>query len=729
VIAAGLLMMVVCVAAALDSLRYRGQPPEVLGRLSTRWRFILHSGLQGVGYAGVGVTLFPLINPEEQFLLGMMLCCVLAVGATAVATVRDAALAFVVTMSVGMALALLRDPRFDARMTGYLLLLQGVLTVAVVLCVLAHDAGFRARLRAETDAQQEREAVNLLLRDFESQADDWVWEIDAQRRLVHVADRMLQALGLGSSSSLLWLDFVMAVGGDRAAVLTQRLREPTAFRGFEVTPALPAGGKSEPVCWSISGVPVFDAQGALVGWRGLVRDVTVVRAQARELHRLAHTDALTGLVNRHVLLQRCAQLGGRNASGVESGAAAPALFLLDLDNFKAVNDTFGHQVGDQLLQEVGRRLTVCVADWLPAAQAVLSRLGGDEFALLVEQSMAAARRDALAQALLEALRPPWQTASLRVEVRASIGVADWKPPCTDAVRLLQNADVALYEAKAAGRDTVRVFNDEISGRLARRTAVIRGLGAALEAARTPEGCDAVQGELSLHYQPQHDLASGEVVGAEALLRWHHPLRGWMPTQEFIRIAEDTGLIVPLGLWVLERACRDALTWPAHWCVSVNVSGVQLGSRDLVHSFAEVLERTGLPPHRLTLEITETALLAEPARAQAHLHALRGLGMGIALDDFGTGYSSLAYLATLPIDLLKIDRSFTAALAVGGPPADTILHTILQLGRGLGLKTLAEGVETAAQVETLRRLGCERVQGFRFSRPVPAAELPVRFGVA
>lgn len=590
-----------------------------------------------------------------------------------------------------------------------------------------------------------------MLHDFETQSDAWSWAADHEGRLTHAAERMARELGAASPAQLLGVPLLQLLRfgeGGPSLAMQQGFRDApsprmpadhvwlmgclagrTPFRGVEVQVHSPA---RHTLWWSVSGVPVHDEIGLQIGWRGVVRDVTTLHEQSSALERLAHVDTLTGLANRHVLQSRTEQAVAALAQAVElPGEDTPSplsLYLLDLDNFKSVNDHFGHLVGDRLLQEVARRLQDCLDD--SPHSGVLARLGGDEFALLVEQPLHVVEREALALALLATLREPWTPEDLCVEVRASLGVAAWTGPAHTASLLLQQADIALYEAKAAGRDLVRLFDTAMGERMAERHLVIHELGQALASAQRtlahPERPEPERpcGRLSVHYQPQHDVADGRLTGFEALVRWRHPQRGWISPAQFIPVAEETGLVVALGEWVLRQACRDAVGWGGDSKIAVNVSGVQLASRHLVRTVAQVLAETGLPPFRLELEVTETAVLADPAAARTRMQSLRSLGIGLGLDDFGTGYSSLAYLRTYPINTLKIDRSFITGLSAG-TQADMILRTIVQLGQGLGMKTLAEGVETAEQLDTLRRHGCLQVQGYLFAAAMTAQDAAER----
>ena len=701
--------------------------------------------------AMLAVQAFPEMAREGQFLVGVMLGGALCAGAIELAALPVLSALWAGTLGVGALLALLvvGTPVFSVAFA--LLVLIGLL---VSVSVRGVSRTLLARLQAQSEAARGEHTISMLLRDFETQSDAWTWSGDRAGRLWQVAPRMAAELGLKAPQVLVGQDLVQVLrSGEGGASLAMRqgfrgridarmpaelmalmaaLQSGQPFRGIEVAVSRPG---RPPSWWSISGVPVLDALGLQTGWRGIVRDVTLLRQQSGELERLARTDTLTGLANRHVLQQRAEAavqaLARRSPPVPGADDDSPlSLLLLDLDNFKTVNDHFGHLVGDLLLQEVARRLRAVLEERgldVLEPEGVLARLGGDEFALLVERPMLAVEREDLALALLAALREPWQHETLWVEIRASLGAAAWDGPGTRAARLLQQADIALYEAKAAGRDMVRLFDAAMGERMAGRHLVIQELGQALEAARRrlarggerqPEpSC----GWLSVHYQPQHDVADGRLTGFEALLRWRHPQRGWISPADFVPVAEETGLVVALGEWVLRQACHDAARWGGDTKIAVNVSGVQFAGRHLVRTVSEVLAETGLAPRRLELEITETAVLADPASARTRMQALRTLGIRLGLDDFGTGHSSLSSLRTYPITTLKIDRSFVVALDGGGPQADQILRTIVQLGQALGMKTLAEGVETAAQLEVLRRHGCDQVQGYLFAAALDVKE--------
>ena len=433
---------------------------------------------------------------------------------------------------------------------------------------------------------------------------------------------------------------------------------------------------------------------------GIVRRITAALASSRaEAHRLSLHDTLTGLPNRAMFAERMDEA----LSHVQRQSVA--LLCLDLDRFKQVNDTLGHSCGDALLR--------CVADRLRGnvrPDDTVTRLGGDEFAV-IQMASGADEARCLAQRLVDALSEPYELAGHRVVVGASIGVALAPGDTRAPDGLLQLADLALYRAKSDGRGTFCFFET--------------GMDAKLQARRMLEADlrQAVAGhEFELHYQPVVALASGAISSFEALVRWRHPQRGLVSPGDFIPVAEETGLIVPMGDWVLRQACAEAASWPGSVSVAVNISAVQFRGDTLVASVFEALSATGLAPGRLELEITETALLADADSILATLHHLRAFGVRIAMDDFGTGYSSLSYLRSFPFDKIKIDQSFIRDIETS-MDCKAIVRAVTGLGGNLGIPTTAEGVETIEQLNQLRAEGCDLVQGYYFSRPVPAGSVP------
>ncbi len=445
----------------------------------------------------------------------------------------------------------------------------------------------------------------------------------------------------------------------------------------------------------------YDAQGRPVRSMGAIIDVTRSRQAEARITYLAFHDTLTGLPNRARFHERL-----QAALGMAERGRDVAVLSLDLDCFKDVNDTQGHSVGDALLRDVALRLKSVVD---PSCS--IARLGGDEFAVIqcgCEQPQAAA---ALAARIAEALSLPFTPEGHQLAIATSIGIALAPRDGPDVDTILKAADLALYAAKAEGRGRFRFFEAAMSSRAERRLALAADLRRALAGE-----------EFEVYYQPILRAGTLEPVALEALLRWRHPERGLVMPDDFIPLAEELGLIVPMGEWVLARACADAATWPGSVRVAVNLSAVQFASPGLAASVARVLERSGLGPGRLELEITETVMLQDSDATMATLHRIRAMGMRVALDDFGTGYSSLSYLRSFPFDKVKIDRSFARDLG-RSPQGNAIMHAVLDLCAGLGMTTTVEGVETAEQLRAVTALGCGEVQGFLFSRAVPASQVP------
>jgi diguanylate cyclase (GGDEF)-like protein len=379
------------------------------------------------------------------------------------------------------------------------------------------------------------------------------------------------------------------------------------------------------------------------------------------------------------------------------------VLCLDLDHFKGVNDTLGHPVGDVLLKAVAKRLRTCVTE-----DDTVARLGGDEFAIIVDVDKPE-EVNVLADELVEALSAPYELDGNHIVVSTSIGIALAPSDGNTADQLLKNADMAMYRAKADGRGIHRFFEPEMDARLQARRALELDLRRAI-----------VQGDFELHYQPLINIQNEVITGFEALVRWRHSERGMVSPAEFIPLAEETGLIVPIGEWVLRTACAEASTWPEHIRIAVNLSAVQFKNRKLVEVIMNALAAARLSPHRLELEITESVLLQDDDATLAMLHQMRGLGVRISMDDFGTGYSSLSYLRKFPFDKIKIDQSFIRDLSKGDDSI-AIVRAVASLATSLNIATVAEGVETADQLEIARTEGCTEVQGYFFSRPVAAAK--------
>ena len=491
------------------------------------------------------------------------------------------------------------------------------------------------------------------------------------------------------------LEQSIAAGNHKGKTVSDLMAERTAFLSQRMTGTY-FQEMDHGLVIAITNQPTTDG-----GWVATYEDVTERRQAEERIAFMARHDALTGLPNRILLSERIeqalAQLG-RNAGGF-------AVIFLDLDNFKQVNDTLGHPIGDRLLCAVAERLQACVRE----VDAV-ARLSADEFAIVqlgVNQPEDAA---VLARRVVEVVSAPYLLEGNRIAIGISVGISIAPSDGTASDKLLKNADVALNRAKSDGRGTWRFFEAEMDARLQARRSLELDLREAL-----------AKNELDLFYQPLYDLDHEWISGFEALLRWRHPTRGFISPAEFIPVAEEIGLIDTLGEWVLHRACADAAHWPPGLKVAVNVSPAQFKSTRLVPAVTQALTSSGFPAKRLELEITESVLLANSGATLATLHALRKLGLRFSLDDFGTGYSSLSYLRSFPFDKIKIDQSFIRDVAATDD-ANTIVRAIIDLSRSLGMRTTAEGVETEEQLTRLRQKGCNEVQGYLFSKPVPVREV-------
>jgi diguanylate cyclase (GGDEF)-like protein len=522
---------------------------------------------------------------------------------------------------------------------------------------------------------------------------------DSQTRLIFCNERYLEMYGLLPDAArpgrflrdLLALRIQTGTFGEDPDEYIVRLKEHIADGDtFSQIATLPDGRSVAVVSKPVSGG----------GWLATHEDITERQRSEERVAHMARHDALTDLPNRVLLRERLEH----ELKRVKRGECL-AVLCLDLDQFKSVNDALGHPIGDELLKLVAERLRGCTRE-----PDTVARLGGDEFAIIMTQMQQPTDAAALAKRIRESIAKPYQIEGHTIVTDISIGISVAPFDAADPDPLLRNADMALYGAKADGRGTFRFFEPEMNTRMKARRELEMDLRRAL-----------VGKEFELHYQPLVSLESSEINAFEALLRWNHPKRGLIPPHDFIPVAEETGLIVPLGEWVLKAACYEAVEWPDHVKVAVNLSPAQLNNRNLLNVVTAALGETGMPARKLQLEITETVLLQNTFATLQTLHELRKLGVQIALDDFGTGYSSLSYLRSFPFDKIKIDRSFIQDLANGQEPV-AIVQAVANLAKSLKMASTAEGVETQQQMDMLQALGCTEMQGYLFSRARPANEI-------
>jgi diguanylate cyclase (GGDEF)-like protein/PAS domain S-box-containing protein len=559
---------------------------------------------------------------------------------------------------------------------------------------LLEDELSRCRLEAEETRQR--------LVDFISTASDAMWETDADLRVVRRNDpRNPETQGGRADDNGYFLGktaFEVSDGDPASDPLLAAhhddllCRRP--FRGFVHRMVRQDGS----VIWrEAAGIPFFDKDGAFQGYRGTARDITRSKTDEARIAFLARHDSLTELPNRLLFRERLE----RSLAEIKTGQSL-AVLIVDLDGFKMINDTLGHPVGDSLLRIAGERLSACIRN-----NDTVARVGSDEFAIVQVDLEEPREAAAFAQRLVDLIGQPYEIDSHRIAASVTIGIALAPKDGVDPDHLLKNAEIALYRAKLDDPGAWRFFRPEMGQLVAARRTLENELRSAIG-----------NGELELFYQPFYNVQSGEICAFEALLRWRHPLRGMVFPDQFVPLAEETGLIVPIGEWVLHKACAEAVRWPEHINVSVNLSSVQFRKRTPVEAVMDALSASGLAARRLELEITETVLMKNSEGVLTALHQLRELGSRISMDDFGTGYSSLSYLRSFPFDKIKIDRSFIQNLT-GDPGGRAIFRAIAALGTSLRMATTAEGVETMAQFAIVRAEGCTEVQGYLFGEPTPA----------
>jgi predicted signal transduction protein with EAL and GGDEF domain len=549
------------------------------------------------------------------------------------------------------------------------------------------------------------------------------WHWDMTEPLAHWSDEMYRVLGMGPGACAPhfanFLALLVPEDRDALRVTFDAVSAKRGSHSFECR-IKTLEGEERILSGKISSQV---AGGKVMRLHGTIQDVTERKRAEQEIRRLAHFDSLTGLANRKFFgdhLERTVRRARRNGERI-------AVMFVDLDRFKRINDTLGHAAGDVLLNEVARRLNLCVraGDYLArdgsesspageAAKARIARLGGDEFTVLLDAISHPQDAAKVARRILKEIANPFSLEGGEVVVTASVGISVFPDDASDARALLKNADSAMYRSKELGRNTYQFFAKEMNTETFEKLTMEGELRRALE-----------HGQFELHYQPKLDVRNARVVGVEALVRWRHPKRGMLSPADFIPLAEESGLIVQIGEWVLDAACRQLKDWQGQGLgdvnMAINLASPSLQQPGLVGRVAAVLRQFGVRPEQLTVEATESILLRDAAGTVSTLTQLRDLGVRISIDDFGTGYSSLSYLRRFPIDQLKIDRSFVKEMTENAHDS-AICSAIISLGRGLELEVVAEGVETARQAHALTLQGCHLMQGYLFGRPAPAQEI-------
>ncbi|WP_208987405.1 putative bifunctional diguanylate cyclase/phosphodiesterase [Roseibium marinum] len=674
-------------------LRAKRAPIELASRRSLS-KAVQHATMLSFLWAVVPIAAFANGDTTGMWIASCVTTAMICGGGFALATVPQAAFRWVAILFIASTVTLAIHGNVFMWPLFFLLV---SFTLVVIGSVTSTGWLFASHFLAEAELKQRGELIALLLNEFEEKASDWIWESDAKGFLRNVSGRFLHASGRSRQdlSALRMVDLAYSLNDSDARMAVAELESAIgtreAFRGIVIGVDV----KGEERWWSLAARPVVDAKGSFAGYRGVASDITEARRASALVSHLAEHDSLTGIGNRSWFLKQSEMLLEEQGRSEQSTLT---LFLIDLDNFKVVNDTSGHPAGDELLRQVARRFTE-----LGEGRTMLARFGGDEFAafgrFVSDQSASA-----FAEELVNVTRKPFRIGRRDFAIGATVGFARLGDANDTIDDLMRKADIALYKAKEGGRGLALAFECEMEREVRERRALESDLREAFE-----------YGKLNVEFQPIVDSRSGKVVSSEVLVRWLHPTRGEVPPATFIPIAEHTGLILPLGNWVLRKACAAAAQCPELESVAVNLSSVQFMDPNLVEHIMAILAETGFPPERLVLEITESVFLQDFGSASRKLETLRGHGIRIALDDFGTGYSSLSYLRQYKFDKIKIDKSFVDEI---GERSDglAIISAVIALAHNLGLEVTAEGVERQLQVDALRTLGCDTMQGYYFGKP-------------
>ncbi len=655
--------------------------------------------ISGFVWAGA-VVVFPFFGTPADLSAMLMVVAILIAGSVFFYTAAPIGIVcFIAIVGCGTILQL--------ALTGnWLGMVAAMLFVMVALLgTIEMGRTFLTARLAEAAVHEKEEVVSLLLREFEENEADWLWQVDTARRLRSVSPRFAFALGRPQAEveGLPLLELVAGrnwqTGKFPASLhdLAERLKNRENFSNMLVQVSI----LGEERWWELSGTPMRDDRGRFIGFRGVGSDVTEQRKSSEKIAYLARYDTLTQLPNRLQLTEAL----GEALRYAEQWRTRCALLMVDLDRFKSVNDSLGHMTGDKLLAQVSARLKSLMGE-----NQLCGRLGGDEFAIVIRDLNKTEDVNDLARRVIEHLSEPYQVDQHTLYVGASVGSAMGPRDGSTVEELMRNADLALYRAKDAGGAEHCRFEPVLHASAEER----RQLEVALRKALGRE-------EMQLHYQPVVDSRSERVVSFEALVRWNSADHGFVSPGKFIPLAEDTRLIVPIGKWVMRKACEEARGWPEHVKVNVNVSPEQLLEPDFHDDVVEALAASGLRPERLEVEVTESIFLRDASVARNALEQVMALGCSVALDDFGTGYSSLGYIRKLRFSTIKVDRTFVQGAAQGSAESLAIINAVVAMAKSLDMTTTAEGVETAEEAELIRNLGCDKIQGYYFGRPMAAFE--------
>ena len=639
------------------------------------------------------------VDPQTQLKLWVVLATLMTASAVLLPAVPLGTLLFTGVAGGSAVVFFLATGMLD--MAAVSAVFAGIVVAAAIESARRHILG----KVAEAGIVEKDEVVSMLLREFEEGEADWLWQIDTSRRVRSVSPRFAFALGM-ETRAIEGVPFLQLIAGSAWESghfssslhdLAERLKRRENFSNLLVRVTI----HGQPRWWELSGTPKYDENGNFDGFRGVGSDVTEARENSDKIAWLARYDTLTGLPNRMMLTEAL----DAALAYAEKWRTRCAFLMIDLDRFKAVNDSLGHLIGDQLLARVSERLKELMTE-----NELCGRLGGDEFAIVIRDASDIQRVEQVADRVIQRLSQPYEVDNHTLYVGASVGSAIGPRDGSTVETLMRNADLALYRSKDTGGNAHYTFEPALHAHAEERRKLELSLRHALE-----------RNEFALAYQPVVNADTEGVVSFEALLRWNSKDHGSVSPAKFIPLAEDTRLIVPIGEWVLLEACKEAMNWPEHIRVAVNVSGEQLLDQNFVPSVVTALRQSGLKANRLEVEVTESIFLRDTVKANAALEEIMALGCGVALDDFGTGYSSLGYLRKLRFSTIKVDRMFVQGAATGNAESLAIIRAVVAMADSLGMSTTAEGAETQKEVDIIRQLGCRKIQGYFFGRPMAAAD--------
>ena len=692
--------------SSYSKLRNRGFTVQTATRSEVQQE-TLWSAVMGVAWAAAVLLFAPHASPPQLLALWAVMTALMAGSAFALSAMPLATAVFLLIVGSTVSFAMLHLGL--AMVSG----IAAVFTGGLIGACLNAGRTFVLHESAELALVEKNEVVSLLLREFDDSGGDWMWQTDASKCLMRVSPRFAYALGV-ETNALETKPLLQILAGESWETgnvsaglrdLAEKLKRRESFSDL----ILPVTIGGETHFWEMSASPRYDERGLFLGFRGVGSDVTAQRRSAEKINHLARYDMLTGLPNR---LQVTEALGEAMAEA-HRWRGRCAFMMIDLDRFKLVNDALGHPIGDRLLTGVAERLQSLMND-----KDMCGRLGGDEFGVVVRDASDTAKLQRLARNIIETLSKPYEVDHHTLYIGASVGTAIGPRDGASVEMLMRSADLALYRSKDEGGGAHSSYEPQLYAQAEERRDLEIALRQALE-----------KNQFHIHYQPVVCADGSAIEGFEALLRWQHPELGNVGPARFVPVAEEARLIGPIGEWLLRSACEEAMRWPETVRISVNVSAEQLTNPNFLSVVISSLAHSRLPADRLELEVTESVFIREGTNAVAVLEQLMTLGIRLAIDDFGTGYSSLGYLSKIKFSTIKIDRSFVQNATRNVPEALAIIRAVVALADSLGMTTTAEGVETDSEYQLVRRLGCRKVQGYLFGRPMAPADARALFEVS